>query len=160
MKDVASQQLGAVGDATSVIGDGLKKSLQNGTKEASRFVSTLNELLDTEDLLKSIRNVTVSSEGNNSRKKSVVHEPIDWSKYRPSAFRNTPHPCSSSDMEEDLNKVDNVDDDKPSKGDISGNNAQIEDAEVDKNHTRKQARSRKSSVPQLKYRTRANAKAE
>ena len=66
-----------MGDATCSLADSLKTSLKNGSR-------ALGELLDVDDVLKSVRNVSNPQDMN--RKSSVVHEPIDWSKYPPSAF--------------------------------------------------------------------------
>ena len=86
MKDAASLQLEAVSDATSALSSGLKKSIQSGSKEVGRFASSIGDFLDVDDLLKSIRQVT-NSDDSSGRKTSVVHEPIDWAKYPPSAFK-------------------------------------------------------------------------
>lgn len=146
---MASQQLGAVGDATSSLGRGLKKSLENGTKEAGRLASTLGEILDVEDLVKSLRHVTTSGEEQASRKTSVVHEPIDWSKYPPSAFhqRKVSRECYSHFIrEEEDEEEETTRDQKPTKDDE-------EEEAASKPAVRRQSKSKKFSMMHLSSRT-------
>jgi hypothetical protein len=50
------------------------------------LVRSFSDFVDVEDLLKSVHKVVHPDQ--HERKSSIVHTPIDWSQYPPSAFRN------------------------------------------------------------------------
>ena len=69
MKEAAANQMEMVTDATSSLGKGLKKSLKSYSKEAGRFARTISELIDCEDLMKSLHKV--AHPGNNFEKQNL-----------------------------------------------------------------------------------------
>ena len=88
-----------VNDATLSLGKGLKKSFRSYGKEAKGIVQSLTDLIDPEDLLKSIHKVAHPEE--HQKNTIIVHTPIDWSKYPPSAFRRYSHDFPSTKYEDD-----------------------------------------------------------
>ena len=80
--------MGAIKDATSSVGKGIKKSLKSYGKEAERFARSMSDFVDVEDFTKSIHKVARPEE-HAQRKTSIIHTPIDWSKHPPSAFKPT-----------------------------------------------------------------------
>ena len=62
------------------------ESWKECSKEASRFKRSLSDFVDVENVLKSVHKARHPDE-HAARKSSIIHEPIDWSKYPPSAYR-------------------------------------------------------------------------
>ena len=85
MKDVASQPIEAMNDATSSLGKGITKSLKNCSEEASQLKESMEDFFKMDGFLKVFNKVRLS-EKDNTRKSSIVHKPIDWSNYHPSAY--------------------------------------------------------------------------
>ena len=73
--------------ATSDYYRGVKKSLKQCSKEASQMARSFNEFVDVEDILKSVHRARNPEEYAARRRVSIVHTPVDWSKYPPSAYR-------------------------------------------------------------------------
>ena len=99
MKGIAAHQMGAVTDATKSLSKDLQKSIKTCSKEANRFARSLGEIVDVEDILKSIHKATNPDEYED-RKSSVIHKPIDWSKHPPSSQRKLSKECSMTTEEE------------------------------------------------------------
>ena len=76
MKDVAFQQIEAVTDATSSFGLNLKKSIEMCSKEAAEVARSLSEIVDMEDILKSIHKVSNPDDDFDNRKSKIIHHPI------------------------------------------------------------------------------------
>ena len=58
-----------------MIGNGVKKSIRNYSKGASRFARQISETVDVEDVLKSIHKVA-HPEQHRERRRSIVHTTI------------------------------------------------------------------------------------
>ena len=143
MKEAASHNMEIVTDASSLLSKGLKKSLKNYEKDAKRFVRSFTNFLDFEDLLKSIHKVSHPEEYHRST--SIVHKPIDWSKYPPSAFRTYSDDFSTTieeEIEENGNKhseLDDIEDDEASE-----NSKTIDEAALTSDESKRQIHRRKS----------------
>lgn len=81
MKEAAAHQIEVVADATSSFGKGIKKSFKRHSKEVRGFARSFSELVDMEDILKSIHKVAYPSD--HAKSSSIIHPTIDWSKYPP-----------------------------------------------------------------------------
>ena len=77
-----------------------EQHVQTCSKEVGRLMSSVGEIFDVEDMLKSIHQVA-NPEQYSSRRSSVLHKTIDWSKHPPSAFRQQIRRCSSTHEEEE-----------------------------------------------------------
>ena len=109
MKNAASHQLEVITNATASLGKGLKKSINSHKKDVKTFTSSVNELMDVSSVLKTIHKVAHPEE-HAQRKTSVVHTPIDWSKYPPSAFRKFSEEHSATireEVEEEIERDEN-----------------------------------------------------
>ena len=71
-------------DATVSLGKGLKKSIKTYSKEAERFARSLSDIVDVEDIVKTIHKAANPEEHENRMSNVIVHKPIDWSKHPPS----------------------------------------------------------------------------
>ena len=107
---MTTHQIGTVAEATSTLSKSLKKSVIKCSKDVKWFTRSIGELVDVEDLGKTIHYVT-HPEQQNSRKTSIVHTPIDWSKYPPSAFRQFSEEHSVPLRENNDDDDDDIDDD-------------------------------------------------
>ena len=68
-----------VTDAACSVGRSIKKSIKGYHKEAKQSIRSFKDFVDIEDFVKSIY--------KERRESRIIHHPIDWSKYSPSAFR-------------------------------------------------------------------------
>ena len=96
--DVA-HQTEIVTNAAESIGKGLKKSISNCRKEAHHTAQSLSDFVDVEDLMKSIHRV-IHTKNKHVKQTSIIHTPIDWSKYPRSAFRKYSEDLSLTYKEE------------------------------------------------------------
>ena len=87
MKDAANHQLEFAEEAASTFANNIKSVMLNRTKEAGRFASSLKEMFDMESFLKYARKATFARE-ESLENTNIIHGPIDWSKYPPSALPN------------------------------------------------------------------------
>ena len=111
--------MGFLTDATASLGKGLKKSIKGYRNEAKNFARSINDCIDVEDARKSLHMVThpvLCTESHESRKTSIVHTPIDWSKYPPSAFRKFSQEHSITIKEEDEDEVNEEESDEENDG--------------------------------------------
>ena len=109
MKEVALYQLETVTEVTISVGNGIKKSVKRYTKDAKRFVRSVSEFVDVEDVMKSIDGI-VHQDEYARRRSSIIHTPIDWSKYPPSAFRRGSHGYPTTVVAEDYGKKGEIND--------------------------------------------------
>ena len=69
----------------SSLGKGITKSLRNCSEEASQLKESMGEIFKVDGFLK-VFSKGRHSEKDNTRKSSIIHKPIDWSNYHPSAY--------------------------------------------------------------------------
>ena len=72
VKKVATNQIESVAEATSSLGIGIKKSISNCTKEASRLTASFTDFVDVQGILKSITKA-IHPESNDRRNRKVIH---------------------------------------------------------------------------------------
>ena len=94
-----------VTEATNHLSMKLTKSVKSYKREAGRCARSITEVLDIEDFLKSIDKVA-NPERHARRRSSIIHPPIDSSKFPPSAMKDFPKSFSKildeqSDEEEE-----------------------------------------------------------
>lgn len=77
MKEAANNQFEAVGDATSAFSKGIRKSFNRSSKEMRGFVRSFGDMMDMEDVLKSIHKVAYPTD--HARSSNIIHPSIDWS---------------------------------------------------------------------------------
>ena len=84
MKEAACKHIEAIADTAGSCYKGLKKSWKECSKDVRCFARSLSEFLDVEDVLKSVHRGR-HPEDEAAKKRSIIHEPIDWSKHPPCA---------------------------------------------------------------------------
>ena len=85
-----------VSDATSSLSNGLKKSIQTCSKEAAEFARSLGEIVDVEDIVKTIHKVA-NPEEYEDRKSFIVHKPIGLQPLATKVEENNPIATSADD---------------------------------------------------------------
>ena len=92
-----------VKEAASSLSNGLNKSLNNYRKEARRFSQSLKDLVDPEELIKSIHKATHPSEYETGEA-SVIHTPIEWPNQQMGEKKNIPRD-KFQNAEEKVDKI-------------------------------------------------------
>ena len=86
MKEAASHQMEAVTHTTISLQNCFKKSIRSYKKEVGCFAKSLADIVDGEDILKSIHKAA-KPDDYKIRRSKVIHTPIDWSQRSPSSER-------------------------------------------------------------------------
>ena len=90
-----------------------------------RYARSFKDFIDVDDMVKSFHRVA-NPEKNKSRKSSIVHSPIDWTKYPRSSFQNSTGRCTSineaDDEDEDEDSTESEEDDDIDNGVTTRNN--------------------------------------
>ena len=86
MKEAASHQMERVTNTTFALQNGFKESIKSYKNEVGCFARSLAEIVDGEEILKTIHKA-VKPDDYKNRQLKVIHTPIDWSKHPPSSHK-------------------------------------------------------------------------
>ena len=88
----------AIAEATCEFRRGIKKSFKRQKTEASRFCRQMSDIIDVEDILKSIHKARYPNHHHEST--VIIHSTIDWSKHPPRDSRqpsvDEPNSCDGT----------------------------------------------------------------
>ena len=86
MKEAISYRIEHAVDTTNILMDSVKKSLNHQQKKARKLKGTISDMVDIDDITKSLHKV-IHPEIHAERRSSIIHPPIDLSKFPASAYR-------------------------------------------------------------------------